>query len=196
MKLFCLMGKSASGKDSIYKELIKDEELDLIPVVMYTTRPIREGEKDGREYHFTDTEGMKRLEEAGKIIESRVYHTVHGDWYYFTVDEGKTEKDSLIIGTLEVYNKIRAYYGAGNTIPIYVSVDDGVRLERALLRERQQKEPKYAEMCRRFLADEADFSEDRLRAAGIDRVFENKDLAGCTELIKAFIKEEKGNGRH
>ena len=52
------------------------------------------------------------------------------------------------------------YFGKENVIPIYIQVDDGVRLERALERERTQKEPKYAELCRRFLADEKDFSEE------------------------------------
>ena len=189
MRLFCLMGKSASGKDSIYKELLKDEELKLEPFVIYTTRPIREGEEDGREYHFTDIEGMRRLEEEGKVIESRVYHTVHGDWYYFTVDEGTDgKKDCLIIGTLEVYNKIKVYYGEDSVIPLYINVDDGVRLERALKRERAQSEPRYAEMCRRFLADDADFSAEKLREAGIDVIYQNDDLNECLSRIKERIR--------
>ncbi len=188
MRLFCLMGKSASGKDSIYKELLRDKELKLEPFVIYTTRPIREGEEEGREYHFTDVEGMNRLKAAGKVIESRVYHTVHGDWYYFTVDEGyDDEKDRLIIGTLEVYNKIKVYYGEEKVIPLYIHVDDGVRLERALMRERAQSEPKYAEMCRRFLADEADFSEEKIREAGIDMIYENDELDECLKKIRERI---------
>lgn len=189
MRLFCLMGKSASGKDSIYRELLKDEELKLEPFVIYTTRPIREGEEDGREYHFTDVEGMNRLKAEGKVIESRVYHTVHGDWYYFTVDDGTADKkDCLIIGTLEVYNKIKVYYGEDSVIPLYINVDDGVRLERALKRERAQSEPKYAEMCRRFLADDADFSAEKIREAGIDVIYENDDLDECLKKIKERIR--------
>ncbi|MCR4585919.1 MAG: guanylate kinase [Lachnospiraceae bacterium] len=188
MRLFCLMGKSASGKDSIYRELLKDENLSLEPYVIYTTRPIREGEEDGREYHFTDVEGMEKLKAEGRVIESRVYHTVHGDWYYFTADDGREhKKDCLIIGTLEVYNKIKVYYGEENVIPLYITVDDGVRLERALERERAQKEPRYAEMCRRFLADEADFSAEKIREAGIAVVYENDDLSTCLEKIKERI---------
>ena len=48
------MGKSATGKDTLYKELLKRKELDIKPVVPYTTRPIREGEQEGVEYHFVD----------------------------------------------------------------------------------------------------------------------------------------------
>ena len=87
------MGKSASGKDSLYRMLFNTDRLDMKPLVTYTTRPIREGEHEGAEYHFTDIAGMKALEEKGLIIESRVYHTVHGDWYYFTADEGQIRPD-------------------------------------------------------------------------------------------------------
>ena len=86
--LFYLCGKSASGKDTIYEELLKDESLQLRPLVPYTTRPIRAGEMEGQEYHFTDRETLRRLEKAGKVIEERTYETVCGLWTYFTVDDG------------------------------------------------------------------------------------------------------------
>ena len=47
--IFVLMGKSSSGKDSIYRELMKDPALALKSVTIYTTRPMRDGEKEGRE---------------------------------------------------------------------------------------------------------------------------------------------------
>ena len=66
--------------------------------------------------------------------------------------------------------------------------DDGERLGRALIRERAQQHPKYEEMCRRFLADSQDFSEDRIKEAGITRRFCNDDLDSCLEAIYAYIK--------
>ena len=57
-RIFCLMGKSSTGKDTIYKELLEEKKLDLHKIVPYTTRPIREGEKNGEEYFFTDEEGI------------------------------------------------------------------------------------------------------------------------------------------
>ena len=77
-------------------------------------------------------------------------------------------------------------------IGIYIEVEDGVRLERALKREQQQASPKYAEMCRRFLADEKDFSKERLAACGIDRGYENNDFNTCIQLILKDI-EAKGD---
>ncbi len=186
------MGKSASGKDTIYARIQKDERLGLKPYVGYTTRPKRAGETEGVEYHFTTEEDLKAFEESGKLIEKRVYHTVYGDWYYYSVDDENTDlskHDYLYIGTLESYVKMRDYYGADKLVPIYIEVEDGLRLERAIQRERKQKEPGYAEVCRRFLGDSKDFSEENLKAAGIERRFENIELEEC---LKEIYKEVFG----
>ena len=190
-KLFILMGKSASGKDAIYRRLLEDEELNLKPYVGFTTRPIRSGEMDGREYFFTDMQELERFEAAGRLIEKRIYHTVYGDWCYFTVDSDKTDlkcNDYLYICTLESYIPVRDYYGEERVVPIFIQVDDGERLQRALDRERSQAEPKYAEMCRRFLADEADFAEDKIKEARISRRFNNDNLDDCVREICSYIK--------
>ena len=165
------MGKSSSGKDTIYKE-IREQMPELRSITPYTTRPIREGETDGVEYFFVDEERLHQMQEEERVIEVRSYHTKCGIWTYFTADDGQIDlksQDYLVIGTLESYSGMREYFGDEKIIPIYIEVEDGLRLERALGRERQQKEPKYAEMCRRFLADSEDFSEENLKKAGIER---------------------------
>ena len=107
---------------------------------------------------------MKLIWQFSKMC-IRDSHTVYGIWKYFTADDGQiclAESDYLMIGTLEAYEQIRNYFGTDKVCPVYVEVDDGLRLQRALDRERAQDQPKYAEMCRRFLADEEDFSEENL----------------------------------
>lgn len=190
-KIFYLMGKSASGKDTIYKK-VKEAIPELKTIVIYTTRPIREGEKDGREYYFVDEKRLSELQESGKVIELRAYDTVHGIWKYFTADDGQFdgEEHYLAIGTLESYVKLRDYFGAERLIPIYVEVEDGLRLERALARERTQAKPKYEEMCRRFLADAADFSADNLNKAGIVHKFYNIEMEHCVNEIVLGIREK------
>ena len=188
-KIFYIMGKSASGKDTIYKKILEDMP-ELKTVVIYTTRPIRDGEKEGVEYYFTDERKLKEFQKAGKVIESRTYQTVYGPWIYCTVDDGQFELDRydyLMIGTLESYGNIRRHFGGEAVVPVYVFVDDGIRLSRALEREKAQTSPKYAEMCRRFLADEEDFKEENLEKYGIDQKFENNDLHKCIEQIEAMI---------
>ena len=189
-KIFYLMGKSASGKDTIYKK-VKEQMPELKTIVIYTTRPIREGELNGREYYFVDDDKLKELQEAGKVIELREYNTVHGIWKYFTADDGQFDGDDnyLAIGTLESYVKLRDYFGQARLVPIYVEVEDGLRLERALARERMQATPKYEEMCRRFLADAADFSVDNLNNAGITRKFLNIDMDKCVQEVIYDIQD-------
>ena len=83
---------------------------------------------------------------------------------------------------------MRAHFGEETIVPIYIETEDGLRLERALKRERKQAEPKYAELCRRFLADCEDFSEEKLAAAGIARRFENNGtFEELLEQVKAFM---------
>lgn len=193
-KIFCIMGKSATGKDTIYKRLLQNSELGLRRIVSYTTRPVREGEKEGEEYHFTDEKNLELLEQQGKIIECRSYDTIHGIWYYFMVKDSQielTQNDYLIIGTLESYLKIKNYFGEDKVVPIYIEIEDGERLTRALEREKTQSKPKYEELCRRFLADCQDFSCEKLKEAGIDKCYRNDELEHCLTEIKVKIQSEK-----
>ena len=190
-KIFCVMGKSASGKDTIYRELLTHKELSLRRVIPYTTRPIRDGEVDGDTYFFCTEKQVKELQDAGKIIELRTYHTVYGPWKYFTVDDGQFDEQTgnyLMIGTLETYGKIRTYFGEDRVIPIYIEVEDGERLIRAISREREQEKPKYEEMCRRFLADAEDFSEENLKRNGVNTRFNNLELTATIEQIAEYMK--------
>ena len=191
-KIFCLMGKSSTGKDTIYKKLLEDQKLGLRRIVPYTTRPIREGEQEGVEYHFVSEETLQRLEQEGRVVELRAYDTVCGVWKYFTVCEEhmNLEKESYaVIGTLESWNAMKRYFGDQVMVPVYVEVEDGERLSRALVRERQQATPRYTELCRRFLADTEDFSEEHLKEAGIEKRFENDNLDACISRIKLFIQK-------
>ena len=192
-KIFCLMGKSSTGKDTIFKRLTENKELNLKTIVSYTTRPIRNGEEEGKEYFFVGEERLKELEDAGKVIELRAYNTYYGVWKYFTVEDEQIdlEKENyLIIGTLESFKKTKEYFGEEKVVPILITLDDGVRLQRALDREKLQESPKYEEMCRRFLADAVDFSLEKQGEAGIQKSFENNDLESCLKQIEDYMHSE------
>ena len=185
-RIYYLLGKSATGKDTLYKEILKRRP-KLRTVTMYTTRPIREGETDGVEYFFTDREELARQLASGKVIESRTYQTIAGSWTYYTVDDGQfdvaDDESCLMIGTLESYEKMCAYFEAGKMVPVYIEVPDGIRLLRAVKREENQKKPNYREVCRRYLADEKDFSEENLERLGITKRYQNTDMEMCLEEI-------------
>ncbi len=193
-KIYYIMGKSASGKDSIFKEL-KKKIPGLKDIVLYTTRPIRENETEGVEYHFVNEEFLRGMQEKKRVIELRSYDTKCGVWKYFTADDGQIDLEEfyyLAIGTLESYAAMMTYFGLENVVPIYVEVEDGLRLSRAVERERRQFNPKYTEMCRRFLADSEDFSEENLKTRGIKKRFQNVDFEECVEEIFQYIKSISG----
>ena len=185
-RIYYLLGKSATGKDTLYKEILKRRP-KLRTVTMYTTRPIREGETDGVEYFFTDREELERQLASGKVIESRTYQTIAGPWTYYTVDDGQfdvaDDESCLMIGTLESYEKMCAYFEVGKMVPVYIEVPDGIRLLRAVKREENQKKPNYREVCRRYLADEKDFTEENLERLGITKRYQNPDMEMCLEEI-------------
>ena len=224
MKIIYIVGKSSVGKDTIYQILKK--KLNIKTYVMYTTRPIRTGEKNGVDYYYLQQEEMEKYikETDSKVIEYRTYNTVYGPWTYATIIDKQFDSDEnmLMEGTLESYNAVRQYFVNNekvnlipiyievddgvrlesynavkkyfennekvNVIPIYIEVDDGIRLERALKREREQENPKYEELCRRFLADSKDFSEEKIKESGITKRFQNNNIDECVQEIIDYIK--------
>lgn len=194
-KIYVLMGKSATGKDTVFKRLIGMKELALRTVVGYTTRPIRRGEANGKEYFFVTKEKWQSLKEENKVIESRTYHTVVGDWHYFTVDDGQIDvsgQDYLFISTLSGFEQLKKYYGDDVVVPLYIEVDDDQRLWRSISRERRQAKPNYDEVCRRFLADQQDFCEEEIARVGVNKRYRNTDLEECVTAIAKDIVGGRG----
>ena len=97
-------------------------------------------------------------------------------------------------GTPESFVALKKYFGEDRVIPVYIELDDGVRLERALRREKKQETPKYEEMCRRFLTDAEDFSEEKLREAGLGVRFENRqdELESTLQQVREYILSKQG----
>ena len=146
-KIVCLMGRSSSGKDTIYKKLLQQDEVIVENIVPYTTRPIRAGEKDGVEYHFTDEEGFQKLLGAGSVIEARAYHTRLGLWRYFTVADERVDLERcsyMMITTLEAYEQIQKFYGAdrvlfGTDYPMWTAAGELKRFSEIPLTERERE---------------------------------------------------------
>lgn len=189
-KIYTVMGKSATGKDTVYKKLVERFGGRFKEVVMYTTRPIRAGEQNGVEYFFVSIPEKDKMEEDGKILEIRRYDTVYGPWWYFTADDGQIDLstgDYMMITTLAGYENMRNCFGTENVVPIYTDIDNYTRLHRAVERENKQKVPNFSEVCRRYLADEEDFRESELERLGVTKRFINDDLNRCLEEIAAWI---------
>lgn len=159
-RIFCLVGKSCSGKDTLCARIL-ERCPELVPVIPHTTRPRRTGEAEGQNYCFVTEQQLRQYEARGQVIEKREYHTVQGLWTYFTL-RFPLDRDRFLITTLDGARALMDAYGPRAVYIVYLHVDDRTRLLRCIDREAGQEHPDYAEVCRRFLADQSDFSEARL----------------------------------
>lgn len=150
ISLIAIYGKSASGKDTYLNELIK-EHPNLNKILLATSRPPREKEIDGTDYLFVKDKEIKR--DKGKYL----WPIEFNGWTYAIVKES-IKQDKINIGIFNIYWMTKLFEDCGKTydlIAIEVFEADKTRLLRSLNRENY---PDCAEICRRFLADEKDFS--------------------------------------
>ena len=158
-KLFCLIGKSGSGKDTILKKLCN--EYGFKQNIAYTTRPKRAKEINGINYHFITDEEMKKMISDGVMIEVNSYHTKEGIWSYGThqnILNDLMKQNLICIKEPNGFKEIASRLGYMNVVPIIIYVDGKVRLNRCLNREDCNDSICY-EICRRYVADDADFED-------------------------------------
>lgn len=192
-RIFCIVGKSCSGKDTLYKAILGEHRPDLIPVIPYTTRPRRNDEVEGLNYYFVNDKQLLAYENANQIIEKRQYNTTQGIWSYFTLKFSIDEsKDYILITTLDGVRTLIKYYGTQMVHVIYLYVDDRVRLLRCIEREALQSHPDYSEVCRRFIADQKDFAKEQLHQfINIHQINTQSSTELCTrEWDKIYEKSQ------
>lgn len=187
-RVFCLVGKSCSGKDTLYARIL-DRCPELVPVIPCTTRPRRTGEVDGQNYRFVSEDQLRRYEAEGLVVEKRAYHTTQGLWTYFTL-RFQLDRDRVLITTLEGARALMDCYGSEHVQVVCLHTDDRTRLLRCIDRESRQERPDYDEVCRRFLADQADFSQERLdRFPGLRSIDANRPPEDCLAQFLALYRE-------
>ena len=95
MKIFVIIGKSSTGKDTIYKKLLNDKRVKLQGITTYTTRPIRSGEKDGVEYYFKDIKEAfcfykqqkeKNIKEMADLYKDKIPLQLYKAMYQYEVE--------------------------------------------------------------------------------------------------------------
>ena len=152
IKLLALFGESSAGKDTIQHWLVS-EIPNMHGLVSYTTRPPRDYEIEGKEYHFTTKEKFRELITKKKILES----TVFNGWYYGTsIDELKKDKINVGVFNPEGIKQLLIPFDGIDVLPVWIQAPEKTRLLRSLNRETN---PNCVEICRRFLADINDFSQ-------------------------------------
>ena len=161
-KIFCLLGKSGSGKSYIYNSILKDHKnLKLKPVIAYTTRPKRTGEVNGKDYFYLSNEEFKFKASSGEFATISEYDTVNGKWCYGTQKKFDDNENYLAITTPSQYFDLQKNTDS-KLYPFYIHLSDELRKERLKLREAALEKPNYEEIERRMKTDDVDFSEDVL----------------------------------
>ena len=149
--VLALFGESGTGKDTIQKWIVSNLP-DTKGIISCTTRPKRDYEVEGVDYHFLtpDAFGEKVLD--GSMLEA----TSFNDWFYGTPLE-ELDKDKINVGVFNLQGiECLLEDSRLRVVPVYVVTSPKERLMRALQRE---ENPNCAEVCRRFLADLKDFDD-------------------------------------
>ena len=183
-KIVILTGKSGSGKSLIAHKLQKN---GFKSIVTNTTRPPREGEKDGVNYYYLSDMEFKTRIANGEMIEYHKYNTEFGVWYYGSsannIDLNK--HDYVIVLTLEGAEAYVNYFGAENCIVFYISSPKSVREQRAKERGSFNQD----EWDRRVKTDNADFSLEKIVHICNFRVDNyNKTIYNLIKEIKEDIR--------
>ncbi len=174
------MGKAGSGKDTFVNALIEGNYIPRAkPIISCTTRPIRDNECDGINYHYLTTEEFSNQVLEGKMLEA----TVFNNWFYGTSFENLDEH-CLNIG---VFNPkgVELLQSKENVDVevVYLYAEDKVRLLRQLNRE---DFPDCKEIVRRFNTDEEDFEETRIEKIHANWFITNNNNYGVKQLAKDF----------
>lgn len=172
--MLLLCGKSCAGKDTVQKELIK---MGMKSIVSYTTRPPREHETEGIEYHFISKEEFLQKEKDDFFAETVSYNVASSEtWHYGSAVEDLSDDKVIIVNPhrLRQLRKIKSL----NPVAFYITAGEETIWNR--LRERGDN---AAEARRRLNADDEDFANIE---SNVDFSFSN-DLGLKPELLAEMI---------
>lgn len=178
--MIIIVGKTASGKDTVVKKLVDDYKYTKI--ITYATRPMRKGEQQDITYHFvTEEEFIQRINE-GLFAEYKSYNTEFGTWYYGTAldDIQNADDKSVIILTPQGYRDIKDSLPEKNIICIYLYANNSTIKKRLEKRGDSNKEAD-----RRLEKDTEDFTGFEKEA---DRIVYNNDGTDINDVIDKILK--------
>lgn len=163
--ILILIGKSASGKDTILKRYLDDGFLHKI--ISYTTRPKRIGEVNGIDYNFVSDNQFDEMERQGKFFQTRTYNTFDGDkpcvWKY---GSDRVSNKNIHYGAIMDVQGARDYikeYGKENVFVVYVDAPKDLRKTRYMSRSGGEGFSEEKEWSRRAADDDIKFSDNNIK---------------------------------
>jgi guanylate kinase len=149
--IIAITGKSAAGKDRILREIAKTNNKNINIIVPTTSRPMRDYEVDGKDYHFIDEKEFFKK----RATESFVECTTHRDWFY-GVEFQNLHPYKINVGAFNPIAIKQLAEREDVQLTIFkVEAKDKTRLLRQLNRE---NDPDCQEIVRRYSSDRLDFS--------------------------------------
>lgn len=153
-----ICGMSSSGKDFARDYLITKYKLN--PITSHTSRPMRSGEIEGKEYYFISYNEFLEMDYMNEFVEMRSYFTLVNNkseiWIYGTTYAELLKDNFVGIKDLVGAKAIKKAYP--ETIVIHIHTDDAIREARARLRGSFDE----VEWKRRLIADSKDFPENEV----------------------------------
>ncbi len=133
--LFILSAPSGTGKTSLI-EALSQTDIDLSVSVSYTSRSMRLGEVEGRDYYFVERKIFEQMLEHGEFLESaEVYGNLYGTsqkWINKAIDSGQ---DILLEIDTQGAQQVRRVFS--NAVSIFV-LPPSIKVLETRLRNRNQ----------------------------------------------------------
>ena len=179
-EMIAICGKAGAGKDTVMKRVVEALP-QLHEIVSCTTRPMREGEVDGVNYHYLTGEQFAEKVMAGEMLEA----TCFNDWFYGTsYDSLRSDCVNIAVFNPEGIDSVMAHKNNIELVVFYIEADYKIRLLRQLNRE---EHPDVHEIIRRFGADETDFADLDFHYNALTNNSE-EDLEYCVKVVTAAVK--------
>ena len=176
--LLCVLGKTASGKDSLVEQLCK--RTGLKQIISYTTRPRRTNE--GNTHIFVDDNDYEQMRQDGVIAA----FTQIGQYKYWTTIDQLHDADVYIIDYEGLKTLRELNFDNIRLVSVYINVPDSIREDRALNKRKDDK----AKFRTRDIAERSQFR-DLLKNADFDYSVSNINFAKAYSVLR-WISEIEG----
>jgi guanylate kinase len=182
-KVFVITGPSGVGKGTLIR-ILRERVGDLALSTSATTRPPREGEEDGRDYHFLTPDEFARRAEANEFLEHAAYSGNRYGTLRSEVDRRLAAGESVVL-EIEVQGARQVRAAMPEAVLVFIAPPDP-----AALRERLERRG----------ADDPEAISERLRTAQIEldaqQEFQhqivNDDLETAAGELERIVREELG----
>lgn len=181
--LVVLTGPSGAGKDSILARL-KSLGRPYHFAVTATTRPPRQGERAGVDYHFVSPDEFQRMLEQDELLEhAEVYGHQYGVPRKAVREALRGGRDVILRTDVQGAHYIKSV--DPDAVTIFVAPPSEAEMRRRLSVRGQDGEEQIA--LRMRVAEE-----EMKRASEFDHVVINDDLERCVREIEGILSEERG----